>query len=68
MSANVYSIEELLEGHYYRSRSVEGEIISAEKDNRAVWYGENCEPYLVRIRKGVGDYTYRTIAVQVGDN
>jgi hypothetical protein len=67
MSANVYSIEDLLVGHYYRSRSVEGEIISAEKDSRAVWYGSNCEPYIVRIRKGVGDYTYRTLAVSTGE-
>ena len=68
MSANLYNIESLLIGKTYRSRSVEGEIISAEKDNRAVWYGSNCEPYLVRIRKGVGDYTYRTIAVQVRED
>ena len=65
--ANLYSIEQLLVGHYYRSRSAEGEIISAEKDNRAVWYGENTEPYIVRIRQGVGNYVYRTLAVSVGE-
>ncbi len=30
MSANVYTIENLLVGKMYRSRSVKGEIISAE--------------------------------------
>ena len=67
MSANIYSIESLLVGHYYRSRSAEGEIISAEKDNRAVWYGENTEAYIVRIRQGVGNYVYRTLAVSIGE-
>ena len=47
----------------YRSKSVQGEIISAEKDNRAVWYGENAEPYLVRIKSTNGNYVYRTLAV-----
>jgi len=31
MSANLYNIESLLVGKTYRSRSVEGEIVSAEK-------------------------------------
>lgn len=66
MSANVYSIENLLVGKTYRSRSVEGEIISAEKHPHAVWY-ENCESYLVEIRKQGGGYTYRTLAVKVGE-
>ena len=67
MSANIYSIESLLVGKYYRSNSVRGEITHAEKDNRAVWYGENCEPYIVRIRQGVGNYVYRTLAVSIGE-
>ena len=66
--ANLYSIEQLLVGHYYRSRSAEGEIISAEKDNRAVWYGENTNSYLVEIRP---DYSvnkvWRTLAVSTGE-
>mgnify|MGYP003335190770 FL=1 len=45
MSANIYSIESLLVGKFYRSRSVEGEIIHAEKDERAVWYGEDTNSY-----------------------
>lgn len=66
MSANVYSIENLLVGKTYRSRSVEGEIVNAEKHPHAVWY-ENCESYLVEIRKSTGGYTYRTLAVKVSD-
>jgi hypothetical protein len=65
MSANLYSIDNLLVGKYYRSRSVEGEIVEARKDDRALWYGEDTEPYLVRIRKEGGGYTYRTVAVSV---
>ena len=68
MSANVYSIEDLLVGHHYRSNSANGEIVLAEKDERAVWYGENCESYLVEIRQGVGDYVWRTVAVQTKRN
>lgn len=68
MSANVYSIESLLVGKYYRSRSVEGEITHAEKDNRAVWYGENCESYLVEIRPNHGfNKVWRTLAVVVSE-
>jgi hypothetical protein len=68
MSANVYSIENLLVGKTYRSRSVEGEIINAEKHPKAVWY-QDCESYLVEIRPTNSlRNTYRTIAVKVGDN
>jgi len=66
MSANVYSIENLLVGKIYRSKSVEGEIVSAEKHPKGVWY-ENCESYLVEIRKPQGGYTFRTLAVKVSD-
>jgi hypothetical protein len=64
MSANLYNIESLLIGKPYRSRSVEGEIIDAEKHPKAVWY-QDAEAYLVRIRKHGGGYTYRTVAVSV---
>ena len=63
MSANLYSVESLLVGHHYRSKSVQGEIISAEKDERAVWYGEETTPYLVQIKSTNGNYVYRTLAV-----
>lgn len=62
MSANLYSIESLLVGKTYRSRSVVGEIVSAVKHPEAVWY-ENAEAYLVEIRKDNGGYTYRSVAV-----
>ncbi len=64
MSANLYNVESLLVGKTYRSRSVEGEIISAEKHPKAVWY-QDAEAYLVEIRKQGGGYTYRTVAVSV---
>lgn len=66
MSANVYSIPDLLIGKTYRSKSLTGEIISAEIHPKAVWY-EGAEAYLVEIRKPYGGYTYRTLAVKVGD-
>ena len=62
--ANLYTIQDLLIGKSYRSKSLRGEIISAEKSD--VWY-ENAESYLVQIRSNTGKYTYRTIAVKVGE-
>ncbi len=68
MSANIYSIESLLVGTYYRSKTVEGEIVSAEKDERPVWYGDECESYLVEIRPTHGfNKVIRTVAVKVGN-
>ena len=68
MSANIYSIESLLVGTYYRSKSVEGEITHAELDNRAVWYGDNTNSYLVEIRPTHGiKKVWRTLAVKVGE-
>jgi hypothetical protein len=63
MSANVYSIESLLIGKTYRSRSLVGEIVSAVKHPQAVWY-EGADAYLVEIRKEHGGYTYRSVAVE----
>lgn len=63
MSANVYSIEDLLVGHHYRSNSLRGEIVSAQKDERAVWY-QDCESYLVEIKSDFGGYQFRTVAVK----
>jgi len=65
MSANVYSIESLLVGTQYYSNTLQGEIISAEPHPQAVWY-EGAEAYLVEVRKPMGGYTYRTVAVKVG--
>jgi hypothetical protein len=66
MSANVYSVESLLIGKMYYSRSVKGEIIDAEKTDK-VWYA-NCDTYRVQVRalNTFGD-TYRYLAVKVGD-
>jgi hypothetical protein len=66
MSANVYSIENLLVGKTYRSNSLTGEIISAEPHPKGVWY-EGCDSYLVEIRNANGGYSYRTVAVKVGE-
>ena len=67
MSANVYSIEDLLVGTSYFSRTLQGEIVRAEKHPHAVWY-EGAEAYLVEIKPEVGyKNTYRTIAVKVGE-
>ena len=67
MSANVYSIENLLIGTRYRSKTLSGEIVSAQKDERAVWY-QDCESYLVEIKPDwSGQYQWRTVAVKVSD-
>ena len=63
MSANVYSVENLLVGKIYRSKTIEGEIVNAEKHPNAVWY-EGCESYLVEIRPTNSlKNTFRTLAV-----
>ena len=67
MSANVYSIESLLVGKTYRSNSLQGEIVNAEKHPHGIWY-QGCESYLVEIRPTNSiRNTYRTIAVKVGE-
>ena len=63
MSANAYSIPDLLVGHIYNSRSTYGKIVAAEKDNRAVWYGDDFDSYLVKLDNG----KFRTVAVKVSD-
>ena len=65
MSANVYTIKDLLVGTSYLSRTLQGEIISAEEHPHAVFY-EGCETYLVEIQPNSGyTTTYRTVAVRV---
>jgi hypothetical protein len=69
MSANVYTIKDLLVGTSYSSRTLQGEIISAEEHPHAVWY-EGCETYLVEVMpnsgyNNFGRKTYRTVAVRV---
>ena len=70
MSANVYTIENLLVGKTYKSRTLTGEIISAEKSD--TWYGVNTESYLVQVRPHYSaplnlKDTYRTLAVKIGE-
>jgi hypothetical protein len=62
--ANLYTIQDLLIGKIYNSKTLRGEIISADKSD--IWY-ENAESYLVQVRSDTGKYTYRNIAVQVGE-
>lgn len=64
MSANIYTIENLLVGKHYRSNTIEGEIVSAEKDPRATYYGMNIDSYLVEIGS---DRKVRTVGVVVAD-
>jgi hypothetical protein len=75
--ANTYSIENLLEGKYYRSSSFarkgkDGIIQYAEKRSD-VWYGTDTEAYAVKVRptwNGTGfpkpDF-WATIVVKVGE-
>jgi hypothetical protein len=63
MSANVYTIESLLVGKLYNSKTLTGEIISAEPHPKAVWY-QGCESYLVEVRNSNGGYSFRTVAVK----
>jgi hypothetical protein len=69
MSANVYTIESLLVGKTYHSRTLKGEIISAEKSD--VWYAD-CESYRVQVRPHYPSVfnlkdTYRILAVRIND-
>jgi hypothetical protein len=68
MSANVYTIESLLVGKTYRSKSLTGEIIDAEKCND-VWYAD-CDTYKVQVRPHYSaplnlEDTYRYLAVKI---
>ena len=71
MSANVYTVENLLVGKSYNSNTLKGEIVSAEKHPQPIWY-EGCETYLVEVAPNSGSNTwgrktFRTVAVKVGD-
>jgi hypothetical protein len=68
MSANVYSIENLLVGKEYISNSLRGKIINAEIHPKPIWY-DGCETYLVEVEpySGFGAWrtsTFRTVAVR----
>jgi hypothetical protein len=68
MTANVYTITNLLVGKQYLSNTMRGEIISAEPHPKAVWY-DGCETYLVEVAPNSGSNTwgrktFRTVAVR----
>ncbi len=69
MSAKTYSIESLLVGKNYhsRSRNFEGVITHAEK-REGIWYGEGFEAYVVQINTPsyLSD-RYATVAVKIGE-
>ena len=65
MSANIYTIADLLVGTTYKSKTLLGTIVRAEEDDRAVWYGEDTKPYRVEITPASGSANvWRTLAVQ----
>jgi hypothetical protein len=67
MSANVYSVRNLLVGKQYYSNSLEGIIINAEPHPKAVWY-EGCDTYLVEVQPTNRiSTTFRTVAVKNSD-
>ena len=69
MATKLYTIQDLLIGKSYRSRTrhFEGEITHAEK-REGIWYGDNTEAYLITINSPsrLSD-RYATIAVKVGE-
>ena len=63
--ANLYSVESLLVGKTYRSKTLTGEIISAEKHPQPIWY-EGAEAYLVEVKVPHSiKSAYRTVAVKL---
>jgi len=69
MATKLYTIESLLVGQNYRSRSrnFEGVITHAEK-REGIWYGEGLEAYVIQIRTPsyLSD-RYATVAVKIGE-
>jgi hypothetical protein len=69
MATKLYTIENLLVGKEYHSRSrhFSGEIVSATP-RPEIWYGDNTEAYLIEINyKGSIRNKFATIAVKVGE-
>lgn len=59
--ANLYTIEDLLIGKTYRSKSLEGKIVSAEKHE--AWFGRDAQAYLVEVDTGMIKNKFRVVAV-----
>ena len=68
MSALTYTIDSLLVGKTYRSRSRhdEGTILYATK-REGLWYGENTEAYVIEIYDRTLRNKFATVAVKVGE-
>ena len=68
MTANVYTIENLLVGKNYNSRNrhFEGEIVSA-RPRPEIWYGDKTEAYLIEINTRSLRNKFATVAVKVGE-
>jgi hypothetical protein len=69
MSALTYTIDNLLVGKHYRSRSRhdEGTILHAEK-REGIWYGENLDAYVVEVKstRGIKNF-WATVTVRTGE-
>jgi hypothetical protein len=69
MSALTYTIDNLLVGKHYRSRSRhdEGTILHAEK-REGIWYGENLDAYVVEVSstRGIRNF-WATVTVRTGE-
>jgi hypothetical protein len=69
MSALTYTIDNLLVGKTYRSRSRhdEGVILHAEK-REGIWYGENLDAYAIEVRstRGIKNF-WATVTVRTGE-
>jgi len=69
MATKLYTIENLLVGQNYKSRSrhFEGVITHAEK-REGIWYGENFEAYAIEVKatRGIGNF-WATVAVKTGE-
>lgn len=64
MSANLYTVQSLLVGTTYQSRTLTGKIVNAEPHPKAVWY-DGAESYLVEVRPEYGIRNqYRTVCVK----
>jgi hypothetical protein len=68
MATKLYTIENLLVGKTYKSKSrhFEGEIVSATP-RPTIWYGENTEAYLIEVNTRTLRNKFATIAVKVGE-
>jgi hypothetical protein len=68
MSAKIMSISDLLVGSMYRSKTLEGVILTAEPHPKGVWYGKEIDSYLVEVKPlGKLQTTYRTLGIKVGN-